>query len=218
MSYSHKSIESACHDETANTLTHAVGTVMFLAGSVALLIKAHLYHDLPAIISAWVFSISLVVLYSASTLYHFVTNPTYKKVFHLIDHCAIFLLIAGTYTPFLVVSLRNDIHHTFLITMWTIAAAGIFYKVFMIKKYRLFSTLIYLAMGWMAIFKIHVFYAVLPAPALWLLLAGGLSYTVGTIFYSRENIRYNHAIWHLFVLCGSGCHYIAIYLYVFKIP
>jgi len=199
-------------------LTHAVGVVMFFTGSVVLLIKAHLYFDLPAIISAWVFSISLVVLYSASTLYHYVANPTYKKAFQLIDHCAIFLLIAGTYTPFLVVSLRNDIHYTFLIIMWAIAAAGIFYKVFMIKKYRLISTLIYLAMGWMAIFKIDIFYSVLPAHALWLMLAGGLFYTVGTIFYSKENIRYNHAIWHLFVLCGSACHYIAIYLFVFKVP
>ena len=196
-------------------LTHAVGLVLFLAGSVALLIKAHLYHDLPAIISAWVFSVSLVVLYFASTLYHYDANPIYKKVFQLIAHCAIFLLIAGTYTRFLVVRLRNDIHYTFLITMWAIASAGIFYKVFMIKKYRLLSTLIYLAMGWMAIFKIDVFYKVLPAPALWWMLAGGLFYSVGTIFYSKEKIRYNHAIWHLFVLCGSACHYIAIYLYVF---
>jgi hemolysin III len=218
LSYRPKSTDSTSQDEAANTLTHAVGVVMFLAGSVALLIKAHLYHDLSAIISAWVFSISLVVLYTASTLYHYVANPAYKKAFHLIDHCAIFLLIAGTYTPFLMVSMKNDIHYSFLITMWAIAAAGIFYKVFMIKKFRLLSTLIYLAMGWMAVFKIHVFYAVLPAPALWLLLAGGLSYTVGTIFYTKENIRYNHAIWHLFVLCGSACHYIAIYLYVFKIP
>jgi len=199
-------------------LTHAVGVVMFFVGSAVLLIKAHLYYDLLAIISAWVFSISLVVLYSASTLYHYVANPTYKKVFQLIDHCAIFLLIAGTYTPFLVVSLRNDIHYTFLIIMWAIAAAGIFYKVFMIKKYRLLSTLIYLAMGWMAIFKIDIFYAVLPAQALWLMLAGGLFYTAGTIFYSKEQIPYNHAIWHLFVLCGSACHYIAIYLFVFKVP
>ncbi len=196
-------------------LIHGVGVVLFLAGSVALLIKAHLYHDLLAIISAWVYSISLVVLYLASTFYHYVSKPSFKNVFHLVDHCAIFLLIAGTYTPFLMVSLRNHIHYSFLIIVWAIAAVGIFYKVFMIKKFRLLSTLIYLAMGWMAIFKIDVFYKVLPAPALWWMLAGGLFYTIGTFFYSKEQIRYNHAIWHLFVLCGSACHYIAIYLYVF---
>ena len=218
MSYPHNSIDSSAEEEKANMLTHAAGVILFLIGSTVLLIKAYSYFDLQAIVSAWIFSISLVLMYSASTLYHYVANPNYKTLFKLIDHCAIYVLIAGTYTPLLMVSMRNHIHYSFLITMWVIAASGILYKVLMIKKYRLLSTLIYLAMGWMAIFKIHVFYQVLPGAALLWILLGGLFYTAGTIIYSKENIRYNHAIWHLFVLGGSMCHYIVVYQYVFATP
>ncbi len=195
-------------------MTHAVGVVLSIIGTIALLMKAY-NQDPIQIFSAYVFCGALLLLYSASTLYHALTNPKSKELFHLIDHTAIFILIAGTYTPFLLVSLREEIHISFFIIMWSIAAVGIIYKLFMIKKLKLISTLIYLAMGWMAIIKIKTFYQHLPWQASIWILMGGIFYSIGTIFYSVERIPYNHAIWHLFVLCGSVSHFIAIYLYVY---
>lgn len=196
-------------------LTHAVGVLLFIAGSIALLIKAYSNGDFWQILSAYVYGGSLIILYLASTIYHAVTNPKWKNVFHLIDHSAIFMLIAGTYTPFLLVALREHVHISFIIIMWGIAAAGIIYKLFFLNKYRLVSTFIYLAMGWMAILKVKTFYNELPVQASIWILIGGLFYSLGTIFYSRESMRYHHAIWHLFVLCGSASHFIAIYLYIY---
>ena len=201
--------------EIANTCTHALGVGMFLIGSVALLHKAYISHDIWKVVSAYIFGGSLVLLYLASTLYHAVSSPGLKAALHLADHSAIFILIAGTYTPFLLVGLRNEIDISFIIIMWCIALIGIIYKVFMIKKYKLVSTLIYLAMGWMAVFKINVFYEFLPIQASLGIVIGGLFYSIGTIFYSKTQLKNNHAIWHIFVLCGSLAHFIAIYFYVY---
>jgi hemolysin III len=201
--------------EFANTWTHALGTILFLIGSAVLIKKAYDAHDFWKIFSAYVFGGSLILLYLSSTLYHAVTNLKLKKSLHLADHAAIFILIAGTYTPFLLVGLKDEIHISFIIIMWIIALGGIVYKVFMIKKYRLVSTFIYLAMGWMALFKITDFYKFLSIEASIWILIGGIFYTVGTIFYSKTNLPYNHAIWHIFVLCGSISHFIAIYFYVY---
>ena len=215
MSLEDKAVKAIPSEEKANTLTHAIGVILCIIGTIALLIKVYTSHDHWQIYSAYIFSGSLLLLYLASTLYHAVSNPKLKGLFHVIDHSAIFVLIAGTYTPFLLVGLRDEIHLSFIIIMWCIATAGIIYKLFIIKKYKLASTLIYLAMGWMAIFKIETFYQYLPAQALIWILVGGLFYSIGTIFYTKESIRYHHAIWHLFVLCGSVSHFIAIYLYVY---
>ena len=215
MSLEDKAVKAIPSEEIANTLTHAIGVILCIIGTIALLIKVYTSHDHWQIYSAYIFSGSLLLLYLASTLYHAVSNPKLKGLFHVIDHSAIFVLIAGTYTPFLLVGLRDKIHLSFIIIMWSIAVAGIIYKLFIIKKYKLVSTLIYLAMGWMAIFKIETFYQYLPAQALIWILVGGLFYSIGTIFYTKESIRYHHAIWHLFVLCGSVSHFIAIYLYVY---
>ena len=215
MSLEDKAVKAIPSEEIANTLTHAIGVILCIIGTIALLIKVYTSHDHWQIYSAYIFSGSLLLLYLASTLYHAVSNPKLKGLFHVIDHSAIFVLIAGTYTPFLLVGLRDEIHLSFIIIMWCIATAGIIYKLFIIKKYKLASTLIYLAMGWMAIFKIETFYQYLPAQALIWILVGGLFYSIGTIFYTKESIRYHHAIWHLFVLCGSVSHFIAIYFYVY---
>jgi len=201
--------------ETANVWSHAFGVVLFLIGTLALLKKAYLSHDFWEIFSAYVFGGSSVLLYLASTFYHAVTSPKLKKVFHLADHAAIFILIAGTYTPFLLVGLGDQIHSSFIIIMWCIAIVGIVYKVFMIKKYRLVSTFIYLAMGWMALFKINVFYTYLSTQALIWIVIGGFFYSIGTVFYTKTEWPYNHAIWHIFVLCGSLSHFIAIYFYIY---
>jgi len=202
-------------DEILNTLTHAVGVVLFFFGTVAMLIEAYASHDEWKILSAYVFGGSLLLLYTSSSLYHIITMSKLKVIFRLIDHAAIFILIAGTYTPFLLVSMRDKVDISFIIIMWSIALGGIIYKVFMIKRSKLISTLIYLAMGWMAVFKIKTFYQTLPLEASVWILIGGLFYSIGTIFYSKENIKYHHAIWHLFVLFGSASHFIAIYLYVY---
>lgn len=215
MNLENKAVQTPRAEEIANTLTHAIGVLLGIIGSIALLIKAYNTHDLYQISSAYIFCISLILLYTASTLYHAFTDPALKGIFHVIDHAAIFVLIAGTYTPFLLVGLREEIHISFIIILWSIAAAGIIYKLFFIKKYNLVSTLIYLGMGWMAIFKLNDFYQHLPLQASIWILVGGLFYSIGTVFYIKDSIKYHHAIWHLFVLCGSISHYIAIYLYIY---
>ena len=173
-----KAVKALHSEEIANTLTHAIGVLLCILGSVALLYKAYGSRDPWHIYSAYIFCGSLLLLYLSSTLYHAFSNPRLKGLFHVIDHSAIFLLIAGTYTPFLLVGLRNEIHISFIIILWCIAAAGIIYKLFIIKKYRMISTLIYLAMGWMAIFKIESFYQHLPAQASIWILVGGLFYSI----------------------------------------
>jgi hemolysin III len=215
MRQKHTSLISISKDEVLNVITHAIGVIIFLLGSVALLNKAYAHNDFWQIFSAYIFCGSLVFLYMASTLYHAISTPRVKDIFHVIDHSAIFILIAGTYTPFLLVGLRDEVHISFVIIIWCIATAGIIYKLFIIKKYKLVSTLIYLSMGWMAILKVKTFYEFLPIQSSIWILTGGLFYSVGTIFYSKKDISHHHAIWHVFVLCGSVSHFIAIYYYLY---
>jgi len=207
--------ESANYEEIANSLTHGVGIVLFFLASIALIVKGYVSQNVLKIFSAYIFGFSLVFLYTSSTIYHAVSNENWKRILQLVDHSAIFILIAGTYTPFLLVTMYDHVHISFIIIMWTIAALGVIYKLLPIKKVKLISTLIYLGMGWMAVFKFKEFYTLLPIEAsLWVLI-GGLFYSVGTIFYSKDSIPYHHALWHIFVLCGSASHFIAIYLYVY---
>ena len=202
-------------EEMANVATHLVGLVLFAIGSVFLVIKAVQQSDSIGVLSAVIFGGSLINMYAASSLYHAVSNPRFKHILHIGDHVSIFILIAGTYTPFLLVGLRDQVHYSFMVIMWGIALLGFFYKLLFFRKYKAVSLIIYLAMGWMAIFKVKTFYTYLPGQAsLWILI-GGLFYSFGTIFYSWRSMRYHHAIWHLFVLCGSASHFIAIYLYVY---
>jgi hemolysin III len=205
----------AKYEEVANALTHAVGIILFLLGSIVLIIKGYVSHNVLKIYSAYVYGGSLVLLYTSSTIYHVISDTKWKRIFQRIDHSAIFILIAGTYTPFLLVALYDQVHISFIIIMWIIALSGIIYKFLPVKKIKLLSTLIYLAMGWMAIFKIRAFYDYLPIQALIWILIGGLFYSLGTIFYSKDRIPYHHAVWHIFVLCGSASHFIAIYLYIY---
>ena len=178
MSLKNKFVHLPFTEETANVFTHLAGVILGLLGSVALLIKAYAHQDDWEIFSAYVFCGSLVLLYIASTFYHAFSNTKRKAFFKVIDHSAIYVLIAGTYTPFLLVGLRDEIHISFIIIMWSIAVSGIIYKLFMIKKFKLISTLIYLAMGWMAIIKIKTFYQHITAGALIWFLIGGLFYSI----------------------------------------
>jgi hemolysin III len=198
-------------DERWNALTHGLGLLLSLgAGAVLVTLTAQM-DDGWRLAGALVFSLSLLMLYSASTLYHAIPHLATKRRMKVFDHCAIFVLIAGTYTPFTLVALRDSIGWWLFGAAWTLAVAGIVFKLFHTGRFKGVSTLIYLGMGWLALFAGRPFLQAVPTPALWWLLAGGLAYTAGTAFYMSHR-RHAHAIWHGFVLAGSICHFVAVAL------
>jgi len=197
-------------DELASALTHGVGAMAALAGGAVLVVLAAIHGDAWQFGAALVFAITLLLLYVASTLYHAIHHPTAKGRLKVFDHCAIYLLIAGTYTPFTLIGLRGPWGWGLFTAIWTLAIAGVVFKLFYTGRFKLLSTFIYIAMGWLVIVAIKPLLAALDAWTLGWLLAGGLSYTLGTFFYHRESIRYSHAIWHMFVIGGSVCHYVAV--------
>jgi hemolysin III len=201
---------SLVREERASALTHGVGALAALAGGAVLVALASLHGDGWQLAAAIVFSISLLLLYSASTLYHAVQQPRAKSALKVLDHCAIYLLIAGTYTPFTLVALRGDVGRNLFVAIWSLAAAGIAFKLFFTGRFKLLSTVVYVAMGWLVLVAIEPVMQALDAWAFGWLLAGGAFYTLGTVFYHRPSMRYSHAVWHLFVVAGSVCHYIAV--------
>lgn len=202
-------------EELANVITHGVGTFLALVGLVLLILFSKNYGDPWYIASFTVYGISLVVLYTESTLYHGIKNIKIKSLFRIFDHSSIFLLIAGTYTPFTLTVLRGKVGWTIFITVWTLAVAGIIMKFFFVGRFKVLSTLMYIAMGWMIVFAIKPLMAVLPQYGLMLLFIGGILYTVGAVLYLFDKIPYNHAVWHIFVLAGSACHFFCILFYLF---
>ncbi len=205
-------------EELANSLTHGLGAVLSGAGLVLLVFKSAHYGDAWHIVSTAIFSASLVLLYSASTLYHSFRSERTKQVLQKFDHAAIFLLIAGTYTPFVLVTLRGPWGWSLFGVVWGLAIIGVTLKFWFAGRFRLASTLIYLAMGWLVLVAIKPLLATLPAGGIKLLLAGGLCYTGGAAFYLWKRQPYHHAVWHLFVLAGSACHWAAVFLYVVPAP
>jgi hemolysin III len=201
-------------EELANTLTHGFGLVLSVIGLFVLIFLASVKGDVLDIISAVVYGLSLIVLYGASTFYHGATSPKAKENLQLLDHCCIYLLIAGSYTPFALIALRGAFGYGLLAFVWLFAFAGIALKVFFHKRFRAASVASYIVMGWIAVFAVQPLYNALGLPAMALLFAGGLAYTSGTIFYGWESIKHHHAIWHLFVLGGSLFHFLAIAIYV----
>ncbi|HEX5515132.1 MAG TPA: hemolysin III family protein [Gammaproteobacteria bacterium] len=196
-------------EEIINALTHGLGVLASVAGGAVLITLAALFGDAWRVVGAVVFVGSLLLLYSASTLYHAVRHELVKARLKVFDHCAIFILIAGTYTPFTLVDLRGSWGWPLFGVVWGLAATGVVFKLFCTGKLRILSTLMYIAMGWLALVAIKPMLQALPTSALIWLLAGGLTYTVGTLFY-HSRIPYSHAIWHLFVLGGSSCHFVAV--------
>ena len=196
--------------ELASALTHGVGAMAALAGSAVLITLAALHGDAWQLGASIVFGVTLLLLYVASTLYHSVQHPVAKGRLKVFDHCAIYLLIAGTYTPFTLIGLRGPWGWGLFIAIWTLAIGGVVFKLFYTGRFKRLSTLIYIAMGWLIIVAIKPMLNSLDAWTLGWLLAGGLFYTLGTYFYHRESIPYSHAIWHLFVIAGSVCHFIAV--------
>lgn len=203
-------------EELASALTHGVGAAAALAGGAVLIVLAALHGDGWQLSAAIVFGISLLLLYVASTLYHAIAHPTAKGRLKVFDHCAIYLLIAGTYTPFTLIGLRGTLGWTLFAAIWVLAFAGVAFKLFFTGRFKLLSTAIYIAMGWLVVLAIKPVMGALDAWTFGWLLAGGLAYTTGTVFYHRPSLPYSHAIWHLFVIAGSVCHYIAVLAQVLR--
>lgn len=202
-------------EELANSLTHAVGVALALVGLVFLLIYAAGSRDAWRIVSCSIYGTTLVVLYTASTLYHSFREPRIKRWFRILDHACIYLLIAGTYTPFTLVTLRGPWGWSLFGTVWGLALCGLIFKLLFIDRFRIVSVCVYLMMGWLAIVAIKPMLELIPLSSLLWIAAGGLFYTVGVLFYvSDRRLRYSHAIWHVFVMGGSVCHYVAIVLCV----
>jgi hemolysin III len=201
-------------EEFWNTVTHSLGTLLSIAGLVAIVVYASLHGDTVHIVSSAVYGTTLVLLYSASSLYHGATSLKWKRIFLTCDYLAIYLLIAGTYTPLALVTLNGDWGWTILGIEWGMALIGMVVKGLMGERYRLLSTGAYLVMGWMLLVAFYPLYQSMEFNGILLMIAGGLAYTIGVIFFLWESLPLNHVIWHIFVIMGSALHYIAIFSYV----
>ncbi|MDJ0842044.1 MAG: hemolysin III family protein [Acidobacteriota bacterium] len=201
-------------EEIANALTHGAGIVAALAGLVALTSYASVKGTSLHLVSCLVFGFALVLLYTASTLYHSIQQPDVKPVLRIIDHASIFILIAGTYTPFTLVSLQGALGWSLFGVIWGLAVFGILLEIFLIDKWKAGSLVLYAGMGWCITIAIKPLLASLPTGGIVLLFLGGFFYTGGIAFYVWKRLPYNHAIWHLFVLAGSVCHFFSILLFV----
>ena len=201
-------------EEKLNIQTHAFGFVLSLVGTILLLIKAFETNDFWFISSFAVFGFSLMNLYAASTLYHRSAKPEARLKWQIIDHASIYILIAGTYTPFTLITLHGTIGWIIFGVVWGAAAVGVILKFYFTGRYEVLSTIMYLLMGWMVIFAIKPLYNNLSIEGLTWLFGGGIAYSTGAILFSIPRIKYNHAIFHVFVLIGSFCHFMAVYFYI----
>ena len=201
-------------EELANALTHAVGIVLSVVGLVLMVVVAATRGDAWQVTSVAIFGATLVLLYTSSTLYHAIPGLERKRVLRKFDHAAIFLLIAGTYTPFLLVSLRGPWGWSLFGVVWGLAVVGIALKFWFAGRFKVVSTMIYLAMGWMVLLAVKPMWLAVGSGGLGLLVAGGLCYTLGAGFYLWKRLPYHHAVWHVFVLAGSVCHWATVYRYV----
>jgi hemolysin III len=197
-------------EEIANSITHGVGLIASIAGLPILLLRARSSNDASAIPGAIIFGVTLILLYATSTVYHALPLSKGKRLFRVLDHSAIYLLIAGTYTPFALGPLRGAWGWTLLALIWGLALVGIGSKVFVGFTLPHLSTGLYLLMGWLIVIAIKPLVENIPLAGLLWLTAGGLAYTGGVAFYNMKRVRYNHMIWHLFVAAGSVCHFIAV--------
>lgn len=208
------SVSYSIGEEIAHTITHGIGALLSIAGLVVLVSFATLNGNAWHIVSSSIYGASLVVLYSASSLYHGIPHPRAKSILQQFDHAAIYLLIAGTYTPFLLVSLRGAWGWSLLVIIWSIALFGATLEFLNLPKLKKMSLGLYLGLGWIVVVAIKPMLDRVETGGLILLLLGGLSYSLGVIFYIRHKMPYNHAIWHLFVLAGSVLHFFSILFYV----
>lgn len=202
-------------EEIANSISHGLGCIFGLVGLVLLLMQESETHaGTLTFVSYSVYGGSMILLFLASTLYHAIPYPKAKPWLKKIDHCAIYLLISGTYTPFLLIGLKSPLAHGLMIVIWSLALMGIIFKLAFAHRFKVLSVVTYLLMGWLSLIVIYQMATKLSAASVWLLAAGGMIYSLGVIFYVSRKIPFNHAIWHIFVLGGSLCHFCAIYFYI----
>lgn len=202
-------------EEIANSVSHGVGVIFGIVSLVLMLNQAgQAGANALALTSYSLYGGSMILLYLASTLYHAIPHPPAKRWLKKVDHCAIYLLIAGTYTPFLLIGLASPLAKWLMVVIWLMAAVGIMFKLVFAHRFRAISIITYLTMGWLSLVVIYQLVQRLPAGGVALLAAGGVIYSLGVIFYVWERIPFNHAIWHGFVLGGTVCHFLAIYLFV----
>ena len=200
-------------DEIFNTISHGIGFLLSIPAVILLLVFAYLYGEFIHILSFSIYGGSLIMLYFASTVYHMAKKPALKRKLNLFDHSAIYILIAGSYTPFTLVTLKGPEGFWMFVAIWVLALAGIIYKIYFIGKYPLLSAIGYVLMGWIIIFEIQPLIDNLATGGLLLLFAGGLSYCIGVLFFIKNNTS-SHGIWHIFVLFGSLFHFSAVLFYV----
>lgn len=205
-----------CKEEMSNAITHGIGIVLAIVGLVVLLVYANMFGTTKHIVTFSIFGATLILLYLASTLYHSCPEGRVKKILKICDHSAIFLLIAGSYTPLTLIVLQGKLGWILFAVVWTIAIGGIIFKTVCLEKFKSLSTLLYILMGWLVIFAIKPLYLSLNRTSIIFLVLGGLFYTFGTIFYKWKSLKYSHAIWHLFVLAGSICHFFTMFFLLSK--
>jgi len=203
-------------EEIANSITHGIGTALSIAGLVILVVFASLYGDAWRIVSFSIYGATLIFLYLSSTLYHSFQIPKVKKVFRILDHSAIFLLIAGTYTPITLIALKGAWGWTLFGLIWVMAIGGIIFEIKSVGKHRIFIVLFYLMMGWLVVIAIKPILEYVEKGLLIWMLIGGAFYTLGILFYILKKMPFHHMIWHLFVLAGSISHFFGILLYLTK--
>jgi len=198
-------------EEWLNSFSHGIGCIAAVVGLVFMMLRA---QDPLAVTAGAIYGATLILMFLSSTLYHAISDQRAKGWLKLFDHSAIYLLIAGTYTPLLLVSIGGWLGITMTALIWTLALAGIMFKLIAHHRFPKVSVATYLLMGWIALGVIYPLYQALPGEGLWLIIAGGLCFSIGVLFYVAKKIKYTHAIWHLFVLGGCSCHYFSIYYYV----
>ncbi len=201
-------------EEIAASVTHGIGLALGVVGLAVLVVLAALKGSAWHIVSCSVYGVTLVFLYAASTLYHSIRSPRLKRILKVVDHSAIYLLIAGTYTPFTLVILRGGWGWTLFGLVWGLSLLGILFKIFFVDHFKVVSTSLYLVTGWLVVAALKPLVALMPSGGILWLLAGGVIYTLGVGFYAWRKLPFNHAIWHVFVLAGSICHYFAVLFYV----
>lgn len=204
-------------EEIFNAITHGIGVVFGIVALTILLVLSIQKKDIPAIVSFSIYGVSIILMFLSSTLYHSITNEKAKKIIRVFDHSSIFLFIAGTYTPVLILTLTGKLKIVLIVIMWILALAGVAFKLFTygkFDKYKALSTLLYIAMGWIGIIPVTKIIKASSIKFFYWILAGGLLYSFGTIFYRNSKIPYNHAIWHLFVIGASVMHFLGILFYL----
>lgn len=201
-------------EEVVNCVTHGVGLALSVVGMVALIVLAYLNGGALHVVSGSVYGASLVTLYLASTLYHGARSPRAKQRLQVVDHCCIYLLIAGTYTPFTLVTLRGGWGWTLFGLVWGLSLAGIIFRIIFGSRYRPVTIVSYVLLGWLCVIAVKPILATVPLGALAWIAAGGIAYTSGVAFFASKRIPHAHGIWHVFVLVGSICHFVAVALYV----